>query len=60
MDDTDSIPARKLISVRVAHDRTGIPTRTLYRWAASGLLRTYSIGGMIFIHEDDVSRLEAA
>ncbi len=56
----EDVPARALVSVREAHVRTGVPKRTLYAWVKSERIRSWSIGGTIFLHENDVRNMEKA
>lgn len=46
-----------LVSVREASNATGIPRRTLYHWIRQGKVVAYQIGGVLFMHRDDVTAL---
>ena len=54
-----TVETSRLVSVRTASDRTGIPRRTLYQWIAQKKIASVSIDGIIFLHDEDVRRLAA-
>ena len=54
------VPAGALVSVREAHERTGVPRRTLYQWVKCERIWSTKIGGHILLHETDVRNMEHA
>lgn len=49
-----ALEARDLVGVREAAERSGISSRTIYRWVKAEKMWSISIGGVIFVHRDDV------
>lgn len=54
MRDPASVAASRLVSVRAASNRSGIPTRRIYKWIAKDKVWSIRVGDRIMLHTDDV------
>lgn len=55
-----ALEATDLVRVREASDRSGIPRRTIYEWVKHEKVWSIRIGGVIFLHRDDVELMSSA
>lgn len=51
------VALERLMTVRQAAARSGVPRRTLYQWIATGRMWSIKVGTYTMVHADDVDLL---